>query len=137
MPNPVGRPSKFTPEAREKLLTALRKGAPYELACNYARISYSLFREWVIEAERGENPDFVEFLDNLREVEGHTALIWLDKIDKAMNDGAWQAAAWKLERRHFKHFSSHAAVLELAEEMKALAEKQGFTEKEQGNGEAK
>ncbi len=27
-------------------------------------------------------------------------LQWLAKIEKAASDGAWQAAAWKLERRY-------------------------------------
>jgi hypothetical protein len=89
MPNPVGRPSKFTEEVKSKLLTAIRKGAPYELACNYAGVSYSKLRVWIVEAEKGEDKDLVEFLDALKEAEGHTALIWLDKIDKAMNDGAY------------------------------------------------
>lgn len=123
MANPVGRPTKFTPETREKLLTAIRKGAPYEIACNYARISYEAFRDWIQKAEKGEDAEFVQFLQDLREAEGHTALIWLDKIDKAMNEGAWQPAAWKLERRHNKYFSAQAGVLELSERLDKLENK--------------
>lgn len=116
----LGRPTKFTQETIDKLIVAIKKGAPYEIACNYAGISYELFRQWVVRAKEGKEDIFVAFLANIKEAEGHTALIWLDKIDKAMADGAWQAAAWKLERRHYKHFSSQIGVMELSERLDKL-----------------
>jgi transposase len=108
----IGRPTKFTPEVRAKLMVAIRKGAPYSIAANYAGISESLFKEWRAAAKKGENPEFVSFMAELKEAEGETALTWLDKIDNAMNDGNWQAAAWKLERRYFSEFSANPVVRE-------------------------
>lgn len=131
MANPVGRPTDFKPEVKEKLLMAIRKGAPYELACNYAGICFTTFRKWVLKAENEKLPEYVQFVKDLKEAEGVTALIWLDKIDKAMQDGVWQAAAWKLERRHFKHFSNSAPVLEFNERLEKL-EHPEKTEKEDG-----
>ena len=119
MPNPVGCPTKFTEETKEKLLIAIRKGAPYELACNYAGITYSCFKLWRNKAEDDQIPEFLSFFAKLKEAEGHTALMWLDKIDKAMTD-AWQAAAWKLERRYYKHFSNNAPLIEMNERMKKM-----------------
>lgn len=112
-----GQPTKFTPETKDKILVAIRKGAPYEIAANYAGISYTTFRKWILLAENEQIPEYVQFLRDLKEAEGHTALIWMDKIDKAMNDGAWQAAAWKLERRHYKHFSTNAQNIEHEERL--------------------
>lgn len=117
---PGGRPTKFTPENKEKLLIALRKGAPYELACNYAGLCYNTFLNWKKKADEENIPEYIEFFKDLKEAEGHTALIWLDKIDKAMNDGAWQAAAWKLERRHYKYFSSQAGMIEMNDRLNKL-----------------
>lgn len=116
----VGRPTKFTKETIDKLIVAIKKGAPYIMSCNYAGISYELFRQWVTRGKEGKEENFVAFLASIKEAEAHTALIWLDKIDKAMNDGAWQAAAWKLERRHYKYFSSQIGVMELGKRLDKL-----------------
>ena len=119
----IGRPTKFTKETIDKLLVAIRKGAPYKMACNYAGISYEIFRQWIIKAKAGKDKDYVAFFATLKEAEGHTALIWLDKIDKAMNEGVWQAAAWKLERRYFHWFSSRAADIEFDKRLTKLERK--------------
>lgn len=119
-PKPVGRPTKFTAETKEKLLIAIRKGAPYELACNYARLDVSTLYNWKEKAEVDKLPEYIQFFEDLKEAEGQTSLIWLDKIDKAMNEGAWQAAAWKLERRHNKYFSSQAGIIEMNERLDKL-----------------
>lgn len=132
-----GQPTKFTPEHKEKLLVAIRKGAPYELACNYARICFQTFLNWRAIAENEKRPEYVEFFDDLKEAQGHTALIWLDKIDKAMNEGLWTAAAWKLERRHHKHFSLQAGMMELSERLYKLEHGESKSEERSGKGIAK
>lgn len=118
--NPVGRPTKFTPEVKEKILIAIRKGAPYELACNYARLDVSTLYNWKEKAEVDKLPEYIQFFEDLKEAEGHTSLMWLDVIDKAMKDGQWTAAAWKLERRHHKYFSSNAQLNELNSKLDQL-----------------
>jgi len=120
LPSPMGRPTKFTPEAKEKILVAIRKGAPYEMACNYARIDYTTLLNWKRKAEVDKIPAYIDFFKDLKEAEGHTALIWLEKIDKAMEEGLWTAAAWKLERRHYKHFSSQAGIINLNERVTTI-----------------
>lgn len=103
----VGAPTKFTVDVKKKLITAIQKGATYELACNYARISYGSFRSWMklgeeqIDLNNGD--EYLEFFKDVKEAEGLSALVWLKKID----DGAvknWQAAAWKLERKYPKQY---------------------------------
>jgi hypothetical protein len=100
----LGRPTVFTEEVREKILVAIRKGASYEIAANYAGVSRDIFRQWRKEGKEGNDPDFVAFLAAIKEAKGHTALVWLDRIDKAMNEGLWTAAAWKLERLYPKTY---------------------------------
>lgn len=67
-------------------------GATYELACQYANITYETFNQWM----KGKP----EFSEAIKEAEGRAVVGWLAKIEKAANDGSWQAAAWKLERRY-------------------------------------
>jgi hypothetical protein len=88
----VGRRSKLTPETQKKITDALQLGATYEHACNYAGISYQTFNEWT-----KAKP---EFLEVVKEAEGKATVGWLARIEQAAKDGAWQAAAWKLERRY-------------------------------------
>jgi hypothetical protein len=88
----MARQTKYTPERSKRLLDAIRMGATYELACNYAGISPDTFDRW-----RKAHADFAE---QVKEAEGAAAVGWLAKIEKAANDGEWQAAAWKLERRY-------------------------------------
>ena len=117
-----GAPTKFTEETKEKLITAIRKGAPYEIACDYAGITYSCLNQWMHKANKDKIPEFVEFFDKLKEAKGHTALRWLDVLDKAMVD-SWQPAAWKLERRYYKHFSNNAQMIEQEKRIKSIEDK--------------
>lgn len=88
----MARKTKYTPETVGKLTQAIQMGATYDLACKYAGISHETFAEW-----RNTKP---EFLEAVKEAEGRAVVGWLAKIEKAANDGNWQAAAWKLERRY-------------------------------------
>ena len=121
-----GAPTKFTEETKEKLLTAIRKGAPYEIACDYAGISYPCLNQWMHKATDDHIPEFVEFFNKLNEAKGQTALRWLEKIDKAMDEGQWTAAAWKLERRYHKHFSNNAQGIEHEERLSKLEEQRNI-----------
>ena len=44
-------------------------------------------------------PKFRKFRERIKEAEGKATQRWLAIIERAANDGSWQAAAWKLERR--------------------------------------
>jgi len=106
-----GQPLKLLrPGVKEKILSALAKGATYHLACGYAGIAYQTFREWIkkgeplgnlFEEQIEQHPDrvYYEFYCDVKRVESYAALKWLEKIDEA-SQFHWQAAAWKLERRH-------------------------------------
>ena len=95
---PVGRAPRTDMSAPQdaarvrKICDAIALGATPALACKYAGISNSMYNNW-----RNAYPDFVE---QLREAEGRGMMGWLLKIEAAANAGAWQAAAWKLERRY-------------------------------------
>jgi hypothetical protein len=80
-----GRPSKFTPERRERLLLSLRAGSYFHIACAYAGISESLGYEWLkqgkADLDAGEETEFAKFLEAYTracaEIEMRLQQIWL------------------------------------------------------------
>lgn len=119
-----GRPTQRTPENAKKITDAVRMGATYGLACNYAGISEDTFARW-----READADFAAAI---KEAEGAAAVGWLAKIEKAANEGTWQAAAWKLERRYPEQYGrqvqsvQHSGKIDVSklsdDELRALAE---------------
>jgi len=85
----------------EKLEQAILIGATYELAAKYAGISTDTFDKWRKQAETAkEGTPLAALRDRLTQAEGRAAIGWLAKIERAANEGNWQAASWKLERRY-------------------------------------
>jgi hypothetical protein len=97
----MSRPRKDTNAVLTKLCKAIQLGATYELACKFARIAPSTLRNWLQAAEQAQpGTKARQVLERLEAAEGLAAVGWLAKIEAAANDGTWQAAAWKLERRY-------------------------------------
>lgn len=134
----AGRPTKLTPETVKKLTDAIQAGATYALACKYAGISYDVFNDWRRRADeelaRRQNPrvkegtpewiegeGFIQFLQSIQKAEGNAALGWLLKIEQAANNGQWQAAAWKLERRYPQEYGRTVVQQEQAMTPEQLA----------------
>lgn len=88
----MARPTKYTEETAKKICDAIRIGATFKLACDYAGITEDTFANW--------RKRYSDFSEQVKQAEGQGAIGWLAKIEKAANDGTWQAAAWKLERRY-------------------------------------
>lgn len=88
---PAGRPTKYTEERADKIVQAIRVGATFRLACQYAGIDEDTFAAW--------RKRYSDFAERVKEAEGAGAIGWLAVIEKA-SVKSWQAAAWKLERRY-------------------------------------
>jgi hypothetical protein len=89
----------------DKLEQAILIGATYELAAMYAGISQRTFARWRAQAETAkEGTPLAALRNRLIEAEGRAAIGWLAKIERAANEGNWQAASWKLERRYPEQF---------------------------------
>lgn len=88
----MARPSKYTAQTVERIIEAIAKGASLKLAAAYGGISYDALNEWM---HRNR-----QFRQQIESAEAHAAARWLDHIELAAQEGAWQAAAWKLERRY-------------------------------------
>ena len=98
------RRPKYRPEVVQRICQAVALGATYELACRYGGITRETLNQW-----RKGKPDFS---DALQRAEGEAAVGWLAKIEQAAAAGAWQAAAWKLERRYPEDYGRSVQQLE-------------------------
>jgi len=98
---PGGRPTRYTPERVAKILQAIRVGATQRAAAAYAGIDDSTVMRW--------KHKYPSLATAINEAEGAAMVGWLAKIEAAANEGAWQAAAWKLERR-YPHEYGRSAV---------------------------
>lgn len=88
---PAGRPTKRTAETEKRILDALRIGATRKDASLAAGIGTTVFCEWMNK--------FPEFAEAVEKAESEDKLRMLAAITKASQEGSWQAAAWRLERK--------------------------------------
>ena len=134
--HPGGRPTKFTPEAQQTILGAIRANAYIETASALAGIDKDTFYAWLKKGARESTGRFREFSDAIKKALAVGQMRDLAVVDKAANgydvektktfikewvdakgkkignivetttekqrEFAWQAAAWRLERR-FPH----------------------------------
>lgn len=93
--------SKFTDGAKERLLVAIRKGLYPETACALAGICKQTLHNWLTKGRRFPqhgNP-YWEFALDFESALAESEERDIEVIDAARTEH-WQAAAWKLERRH-------------------------------------
>ena len=84
--------NKYTPDRVKRILMAVEQGATVAHACGYAGIGTRTYYDWL--------EQYPEFREAVELAESRATLRWLHVIDQAASSGIWQAAAWKLERRH-------------------------------------
>lgn len=111
---PSGRITKLTPKLRESICQALRAGNYIETAAamnGIAKSSYYLWlRRGARERERldkskrarpkkSERP-YLLFSDAVKKAEAQSEAMSVARIAKAGQEGAWQAEAWRLERKY-------------------------------------
>lgn len=104
--------TKLTTEVRDRIVQALTAGNYQETAALYAGIDQGTYYRWMergrIERDRinaGEKPlkaetIYREFREAVETARAQAEVRNAGIINKAANDGTWQAAAWYLERSH-------------------------------------
>ena len=82
--HPGGRPTKFTPERRQKILEAIRTGASLKAVAHYGRISYDCLRDWIIKGSEAtkEADEYFQFLQDVNEALGTLQVRSLASIQK-------------------------------------------------------
>ncbi len=63
-------------------------------------------------------PDYTRFSEDLKKVERNLVKQHLENINE--NPERWQAQAWLLERRWWKHFSPNAAVIDFNDRLEKM-----------------
>lgn len=99
-----GRPTKLTPQVTRKIVKDIVAGNTFETAATRAGISYGTFALWMRKGRR-RNPDkkHVKFFKAIKKAEAD-AIARNVAIIKRASIKTWTAAAWWLERRHYKDF---------------------------------
>lgn len=110
--HPKGSTPTLTEELIERLASTIRGGAYVETAAAFCGISKDTFYRWLRMAESvvsGQRPDaqsdettelLIKLSDAVKKAMAEAELRDLLVIDRAAQEGVWQAAAWRLERKY-------------------------------------
>jgi transposase len=119
---PGGRPTKLTPETQEKIVRAVRAGNYLETAAAHAGVRKQTLHDWLHRGANARTGIYREFSDAIQKALADAETSEVALITKAASDGAWQAAAWKLERRNPKRWGARVRV-SVEEELNAALDK--------------
>ena len=107
----MSQPLKLTPETQDRIVQFIRAGNYMETAAQAAGISKPTLYRWLKMADDPTAPDiyrdFRYAVENARaEAEARNVML----IQKAADDGTWQAAAWYLERTAWQRWGRRTMV---------------------------
>jgi hypothetical protein len=111
-----GRNTNLTPAVAEKIVTAVRSGAPLEVAAQAVGIPPGTFWEWMARGEsrdpdRGNSPVYADFAEKVRRAEAEVHILTIGTIrNAAINRGSWEAARAWLRMRWPKHYAERTEV---------------------------
>src|SRR3990167_11113206 len=78
-----GRPTKFSPELAEKIISAIRVGGYVETAAAFAGISKDTFYEWLKRGAREQDGEFKEFSDAIGRAIADSEMRYVGVVAKA------------------------------------------------------
>jgi transposase len=91
-----------------RIIEAVQAGNYMETAAQYANIGLSTFYRWMAEGEGEKAPKRQrEFREAVLQARAQAEVRNVTLIQRAANDGSWQAASWFLERSFQKQVGSH------------------------------
>lgn len=99
--HPKGSTPTLTEELVETLVSTIRAGAYVETAAAFCGISKDTFYRWLRLAESDQSTEILSKLSYaVKKAMAEAELRDINVIDKAAQEGVWQAAAWRLERKY-------------------------------------
>jgi hypothetical protein len=122
MANPVGCPPKYTPERLAAILQSISNRIPYKLAAEANGIRECTLYDWINqgwdEKDQGLDTPLAKFSEDIKKIEENL----INGHFKKMNNNVerWQADAWILERRFYKHFGANVHLQEMDERLKKI-----------------
>jgi transposase-like protein len=99
-----GRPTKFSDEIAQKIITLVRAGNYMETAAATAGITKQTLYDWLKQGANQKRGKFKDFSDAVMRAVGEAEAIDISTIGKAAQNGDWRAAAWRAERRNPKRW---------------------------------
>jgi hypothetical protein len=112
--NAVGRPTSLTADVEERIISAVKGGSYLDDAAAYAGISERTLFRWVQKGKEAlnlqemgidvtdEEQRYGQFCQSLQRARSEASIRNLTLIQRAAQEGTWQAAAWYLERTNPK-----------------------------------
>ena len=95
----MARPTKLTPEKHTKIVELIRAGNYAETAATITGIGTATYYTWMT---KGDGPKartpYKEFREAVQAAKAEAEARMVMVIQRAANDGSWQAASWYLER---------------------------------------
>lgn len=95
---PGGRPTKLNAILQARIVKLLETGNYVETAAAACGVHKDTLYEWMKRGEEEASGPYREFSDAVLKAQGDAESSLLGTIHKSSKDGAWQAAAWLLER---------------------------------------
>lgn len=124
--HPGGRPTKYCDDVASKIINAIRAGNYMETAAAFAGVDKTTLYDWMKQGAAGKSPEMEEFSNAIKRALAESEFIDLSLIQKAAREGAWQASAWRLERRFRDRWGKSLEVGDIknksTEELLALLE---------------
>ena len=95
----MARPTKLTKDKSDKIIELVRAGNYAETAATVAGIGGATFYTWMAkgEGEKARSP-YKEFREAVLSARAEAEARMVMVVQRAANDGSWQAASWYLER---------------------------------------
>jgi len=94
-----GRPTKLTPAIEETIVAAVRRGNFLETAAALAGIDAATVRRWVKRGAAAPESIYGQFTVAVKRALAESEDRDLTALERAAEEGVWQARAWRLERR--------------------------------------
>lgn len=106
------RKNILTDDFKETIIRLLKAGNYLETACVAAGCSSRALREWRIAYRNGEEVamQHKEFFEGINQAIAIGETLHLSRVERAAEDGVWQAAAWVLERRWSERWAKRDIV---------------------------
>ena len=110
----AGRPSKISAEVQKDICDALKVGNYRMVACEYAGIAHSTFKDWMARARgtskrKNGGDQYVAFAAAVKKAE---AQAHVRNVTIVQNAGKkyWHASAWWLERKYPKMWGKQERI---------------------------
>lgn len=101
---------RFNEELTKKICQKIATGVPINHSCASVGISRSQFYEWYRRGKQAKRGKYHDFYEKVEKAKADAISLRVARINKAGENGNWQADAWYLERIDPEHFGKKDKV---------------------------